>query len=248
MVVLLACGALAAGAEGDARPPAGGGASQTPTPVETSPPDPAPSHATRLAPVYRPPHRGAPPTRVGGPMRGALALPTLLALAPPHVARTIAPAPSLFWHVDGVVATSQTLRFTLLDPRETQPVVEAKLPRPPAPGTQRVRLADYDVALVPGVEYEWSVALLADPGSEKTAHLARGFVLRIDPPIRSRSAGPVHQLAERGLWYDALAAAVDALERAPARADLRRERDALLRQVGLGVAARDATRTTPREP
>jgi len=62
--------------------------------------------------VYNPPRRGSPRAKVGGGLRGATALPTLLALAPDHLAQTVSARPALFWYIDAQLTSGAQIVFT----------------------------------------------------------------------------------------------------------------------------------------
>ncbi|HMA18903.1 MAG TPA: DUF928 domain-containing protein, partial [Thermoanaerobaculia bacterium] len=96
-----------------------------------------------------------------------------------------------------------------------------------------------------------SVAVIADPDRRARDLLAAGLIERVDPPERLRErlaqarAEEVPFLcAEAGLWYDALTAISDLIERAPGDAVLLNQRAALLGQVGLSeLGGQEGTKT-----
>jgi hypothetical protein len=188
--------------------------------------------------IYVPPRRGAPRARVGGGLRGAPALPVPLALAPDHLAQTISARPSLFWHIDGVPPRGTQLVFTLIDETGIDPLAEVELPRPAGPGIQRIDLARLGIRIETGVEYQWSVALIADPGRRADDMVSFGYLRRVAAPRDlARKSTSASSYAARGFWYDALASISDAIETAPGDRGLRLQRNALLRQVQLDAAA-----------
>jgi hypothetical protein len=186
------------------------------------------------APVYRPPRRGAPRTKIGGGVRTGLALPELCVLTPDHLAETTSIDPSLFWHIDSVPADSAKLVFTLIDEVAIDPLVEVVLPALSVAGIQRIRLADHGVELDPQMEYEWSVSLVVDPEDRTHDVVSAGFIRRVEPPLEPVSTTAAY--AELGLWYDALESISDAIEASPRDAGLLAQRAALLRQAGLESA------------
>ena len=218
------------------------GEAKTPPP----PPMPAPTVAT---PVYRPPLRGAPGGRVGGGTRGTGREVFVLAvLAPDHTGLTATDQPSLYWFISS--STSTPVELTLTDPRATQPVLELRVPPPVQPGVHRLRLADHGVRLAPGVAYRWYVAVVPDSGRRSKDILAGGAIERVEPPAGLRAtvaqadqAELPSLYAEAGLWYDAIAALSERIERAPQDAALRRQRAALLAQVGLPEIGEEEART-----
>jgi hypothetical protein len=190
-------------------------------------------------PVYKPPLRGAPGGRVGGGTRG---LPrdmfVLSALAPDHSGLTTQEQPPLFWFISA--STSFPVELTITDPRAPRPLVEARLSTPVAAGVHAIRLAEHGVRLAPGVQYRWFVAVIPDQARRSRDILAGATIERVEAPepLRNRlGQAPREQLpfvyAEAGIWYDALATVTELIERAPANREHRRQRAALLAQVGL---------------
>jgi hypothetical protein len=191
----------------------------------------------RALPAYRPPRRGSPRARVGGGLRGARALPTPLALAPDHVGQTVCAQPSLFWYIDGSPGWGKQLVFTLIDEESIDPLLEVTLPAPERSGISRIRLADYQARLAPGSEYQWSVALVADPAHRARDIVSSGYIRRVAAPEQlERGHSSVDTYAELGLWYDALESISDSIDAAPADPVLRGQRNALLRQARLEAA------------
>jgi len=196
-----------------------------------------PSTAASEPPVYRPPRRGAPRAKVGGGLRGARALPEPLALAPGHLAQTASPQPALFWYIDAVPAGPVQIVFTLIDAEGVDPVVEASLDPPTRAGIHRIRLADHGVELEPGVEYEWSIAVVVDPAQRARDVVTTGYIQRVAQPASLEGAvATAARYAAAGLWYDALETISDSIREAPDDVELRRHRSGLLRQAGLGAA------------
>jgi len=205
-----------------------------------SPPSKEPS-ATASVPVYKPPLRGAPGGRVGGGTRGsgnARDVFILSALAPDHMGLTAAEQPSLYWFISS--PTSLPVEMVLEDPRRIQPVIEARLTSPVQAGVHKISLSEHGVQLTPGVAYRWSVTVIPDANRRSRDILASATVERIEPPeeVRTKLAQARKEelpffYAEAGLWYDALATISDLIDRAPQDMQLRQQRAALLRQVGL---------------
>jgi len=197
-------------------------------------------------PVYQPPKLGKPARTVGGGSRGSRdKVPALFVVAPEHVGRTSSPNPSLFWFVDRVPDSSIRVEFTLLDEDSIEPLVEAVLPTPKRAGVHRIRLSDYGVKLDPGAEYEWSVSLVLDPNERSKDIVATSWIDRIPPSdqLKSRLAAEgatASVYAEEGLWYDAIAALSDQIERDPGNVKLAEQRADLMRQVGLDEIAKGA--------
>jgi hypothetical protein len=162
----------------------------------------------------------------------------LSVLAPDHSGLTIREQPSLYWVISN--ATTLTVELTLTDPRATEPILETRVPGPIRAGLHRVRLDEFAVRLDPGVAYRWYVAVIPDAGRRSKDILAGGIIERVVPTgdlrdrlARARPEELTSIYAEAGLWYDALAVSSDLIERSPGEEDLRRQRAALLTQVGL---------------
>jgi hypothetical protein len=192
------------------------------TAAKTQPP-------TRSVPVYVPPRRGQPRARVGGGVRGSTTkTPTLLALAPDHVAHTARSQPTLLWHLDRVPAEPATLifRFNITSDEEIDPLIAVVLERPAQPGLQRIDLSSYEFSLETGREYQWSVALVTDSEHPVRDVVTLGWIERVESgETRAEHANTdAAVLAAAGLWYDA----VDVADGA--------ERAALLDQIGLASA------------
>jgi hypothetical protein len=201
-------------------------------PVESAPPG---------LPVYVPPKRGKPRARIGGGVRGVDHMwPSLFTLVPDHVGQTSSAQPSLFWYVDSLPEPDIEIVFTLMEEEGIEPLIETPLPRPAHAGIQRLDLAAFGAKLEAGRSYEWFVALVVDPEQRGRDIVTAGWIDRVEAPggLAAASGTPsVEAYAENGLWYDALAAAADAVRAAPEDPKALRTRDTLLLQVGLGAAA-----------
>ena len=189
-------------------------------------------------PVYKLPTRGAPGGRVGGGTRGDTNVFVLSALAPDHSGLTISEQPSLYWYISDL--TSLPIEFTVIDSKGVKPLLETKLPAPAKEGIQQVRLADYKIHLKPGEPYRWFIALVPDFNRRSKDILAGGAIERIAMPqdlkaklASSASAEKQFIYAEAGIWYDALKSISDLIEATPQNQELRKQRTALLTQVGL---------------
>jgi Domain of Unknown Function (DUF928) len=200
---------------------------------------PAPAQVSAGTAVYKPPLRGAPRGRIGGGTRGVgTEIIVLSVLAPDHAGLTASDQPSLYWQIS--TSTAYPVELTIMDPRRIEPVLETRLAGPIEAGLHRVRLADHGVRLDPEVAYRWYVTVVIDPDRRAKDVLAGGVIERVtpSPELRQRlAAAPKEQVAavyaSDGLWYDALTAASDLVDATPADPALRRERAALLSQVGL---------------
>ena len=168
---------------------------------------------------YVPPMRGAPSRRVGGSSRGVDdELPNIVALVPDHVGLTTMEHPTLYWYLSK--PTAVPIEITLIREARIQPLIEASAGTALAAGIHAIRLSDYGVNLVPGVEYEWSVALVLNPDERSHDIISAGAMMRVGlaPDQETRLAGIGRNVvglayAQEGIWYDAIAtlsAAIDA--------------------------------------
>jgi hypothetical protein len=238
------------GAEDPSQPEVG--AKETPQPdqkagAKANEPDLGPGHAVSASPppIYRPPMLSKPTRTVGGGSRGVGdTAPALYAIVPNHVAQSTSNQPSLFWYLDGVPPGSAKIELTLIDDEAVNPLIETTLKKPNRPGLYRIDLADYGVNLSPGKEYEWSVSIIMNPEDRSQDIMATGWIERVarseDLSARLASEGEdrsVHVFADEGLWYDALTALGDQMQRNPDDRELREVRSSLLRQVGLDTVA-----------
>jgi hypothetical protein len=195
-------------------------------------------------PVYKPPLRGSPGGRVGGGTRGASleAIVSLSVLVPDHVGITLQSQPNLYWFISK--KTAQAVEFTITEKDAVKPLLEARLKPLAKAGIQCIRLADHGVQLRPNVPYKWFVAVVTDPARRARDILSGGMIELL--PASSDLSAKLGQtpkarqpfvLAEQGIWYDALAGLSDRIDAAPKDLSLRKQRAALLEQVGLNEAA-----------
>ena len=230
---------LAALALGTPVPPAGGQEKKSTLEAEPKGSQTQPAAVAAAVPVYKPPLRGAPGGRVGGGTRGvAREVFVLSALAPNHTGLTVSDQPSLYWFISN--ATPFPVELTVIDPRGDKPLLETRISPPSQPGVQRIRFADYGIRLAPGVAYRWFVAVVADPARRSRDILAGGTIERVEPQEElkgklARATKTEHPFlyAEAGLWYDALIAISELIETAPQDPAFRKQRAALMVQVGL---------------
>jgi len=199
--------------------------------------------ASRL-PVFVPPNRGAPKSRVGGATRGKqrAGTPSLAALVPEDGGLTVEAQPVLYWYLSE--STTGRVDVTIVDEASVTPLLEATIPGPLTSGVHPIRLADHGVSLAQGVDYQWFVALVPDAGKRSDDVIAGGGIERIavPAPLRDKLAaasGPARSsvLAEAGIWYDALDATSRAIDASPHDGEARDSRAALLEQVGLTEVA-----------
>lgn len=205
------------------------------------------AQAALQPPVYVPPMRGAPASRVGGASRGTAEAVALEVLAPDHTGLTVSPQPSLYWYLSKPM--NAPVEVTVIDDQAIRPLAEIHLTAPKSSGVQSIDLSKYGAEPKPGMEYQWYVALVPDPQQRSNDILAGGTIKRIAPSLtltakleRASEQQLTYIYAKAGLWYDALAAVSEPMSENPDDATLHAERAALLKQVGLGsIAARDVS-------
>jgi hypothetical protein len=190
-------------------------------------------------PVFVPPNRGSPFTRLGGATRGTGGddLPRIEALVPEEAGWTLEEQPVLYWYLSEPTDLRIDLVLMRVDPMET--LLETTLPPSKGAGIQRIRLADHGVKLEPGVSYQWLVKLVPDPSDRSYDRVVGGGLERVTPsPELQRKLGEPsqsrpHTLAEAGIWYDAIDSLSQQIDAAPGNRTLWNQRAALLEQVGL---------------
>ena len=195
--------------------------------------------------VYKPPVRGAPPSRVSGGTRGSTptGVPVLEVLAPNDIGFTLQEQPTLYWYNSSTVPTQ--LQLTLAaDDKSINPMLEVDLAAREVPaGINSFSLAGTAVKLRSDTEYIWSVSLVLDPRQRSRDVVASGVLKRVSPPggfERKTGASPVDAAiayAGAGFWYDAVEALSAAVARSPDDRRLRELRAGLMEQVGLKEAA-----------
>jgi hypothetical protein len=195
-------------------------------------------------PVYKPPLRGSPGGRVGGGTRGAsLEAPVSLSvLVPDHVGITLQSQPHLYWFISR--KTTHPIEVTITEKDAVKPVLEARLKPLEKAGFQCIRLADHGVQLRQNIPYKWFVAVVTDPDRRSRDILSGGMIEVVSPSSdlsakldQTPKAKQPFVLAEEGIWYDALAGVSDRIDASPKDLSLRKQRAALLNQVGLNEAA-----------
>jgi hypothetical protein len=208
--------------------------------------DPGGARVATAAPVYTPPLRGAPASRVGGGTRSAGAARLAIeVIAPDHTGLTSLGQPTLYWYASEAVAAP--LEFTLIPTDAERPVVERRLPAIAGPGIQTISLASVGGNLKPGTEYEWFVSVVSDPNQRSRDLTAGGTIRRTeaDGGLRAQLANADPRTAplayaQAGYFYDAVDGLSRLIARNPGDGGLRAQRAALLEQVGLPkVAAAD---------
>ena len=198
-------------------------------------------------PLYTPPKKLTPRARVGGGLRGTDGSdPVLVALVPDHVGLTVKKAPVLNWFLSK--PTTYPLKFTLIDIGKVKPMYEGLIPTPVHAGVQSLKLKDLGLALEADVQYRWYISAIRNQDSPSQDIVAGGIIercefntclveMQVDLGCDQQS---VLRNALRGFWYDAMACLCELIDSNPSDQALRRQRAALLNQIGLsGVAEWD---------
>jgi len=192
---------------------------------------------------FRPATTGAPSVRVTGGSRGIGDTSiTLDVLAPDEIGVTTQEQPSLFWFQSK--PADAKFELTLLQDNKVKPIVQVLVERSTKAGIQRLKLSEHGAKLIPGVEYQWVVALVTDPNNRSSDLVASGVIKRVEPAAdlkekitKATPASLASVYADAGIWYDALGVLSDQIEAQPDNKSLRETRSDLLRQVGLKAAA-----------
>ena len=203
---------------------------------------------TSLAAItYKAPLRGAPATRVGGGTRSAAARTfALSALAPNETGYTTRDKPTIYWYVSE--ALQKPVELTIISNESLEaaakPALELTLQPPVAGGVHAISLEEHGLALKPGVEYQWFVAIVNDTAQRSNDIIAGGTIKRVAETDSVRSSLKSAPAASRpalyaaeGIWYDAVDELSRQIRAEPANRRLHEQRAALLEQVGLTEAA-----------
>lgn len=203
--------------------------------AQSSPQVTNPPPAASQVPVYNPPLRGAPNSRVSGGSRGPENSGLdLIVLAPENTGLTSRAQPTLYWYSSK--GLSVPLEFILNDKHSVKPLVELKVTAP-RPGIHALRL---NYTPKPEVEYEWSIAAVPDPNQRSHDTIARGTLKRVQ--LSAMLANQLNRASNRelpslyaqeGFWYDALATLSEQIDANPTDHGLQEQRTALLAQVKL---------------
>jgi hypothetical protein len=194
-------------------------------------------------PVYQPPRRGAPGGRVGGGTRGiGDELITLYVLAPNHVGLTVEEQPTLYWYLSKSI--NLPIEVTIIEDQAVYPLLEKRISLPVQQGIHPIRLKDYNIHLSPGKEYRWFLAVVPAPDRRSRDIIAGGMISRVESQealrvkLTQADRKEIPRIyAEAGIWYDAVTAISDLMDEVPNDTLLRKQRAALLKQVGLSEVA-----------
>ncbi len=197
------------------------------------------SEAPLPYPVYKPPLRGMPDSRVGGSDRGSDSrYPLITALVPRHTGATVMEQPVLYWHLSR--KCDYPIEITILDDTAVGPLWQTQMSPPIEAGIHKIRLSDGKVRLAVGKTYKWFVAIIIDSEHRSKDIVAGGDIERISlsSALQARlsdgsSQENVSTYAEAGIWYDALNTLNDMIAISPDRQHLKAEQAHLLKQVGI---------------
>lgn len=208
--------------------------------AEEAPPAQELDYVAMAEPVYTKPFGAvdldASQTYVRAPSAGI----SLYALVPAHVARTISPAPVLYWSLSALPPGGTTVLLTIASDDASQPLLEKTLPTPTSAGVQRTALADFGAQLPVGTALRWSIAVRLDPENPSKDVLASGGIERIAEPAdlaaKLAAAKPLDRAsvyAAAGIWYEALAELEGVVRTAPGQASPRKHLRAMLENAGV---------------
>ncbi|MEK8021821.1 MAG: DUF928 domain-containing protein [Candidatus Parabeggiatoa sp.] len=178
---------------------------------------------------------------------GYLPFPKLIApIVPPHTGLTATAQPSIYWYLSS--GWNGEIEFAINKIHASDPVLELTLGLPEGKdareqGFHSVNLADFDLSLEEGVEYEWFVAIVPDPLERTGDLIASGTIKYIKPDselarqLKVNDKEAYLSYLQNGIWYDGLTLLNQAIEKAPEQTNLRRQRSALMRQVKMSKVA-----------
>ncbi len=201
------------------------------------------SDDTLQMPTYNAPQNITPRARLGGSLRGSDGDdPIVAALVPDHVGITVRQHPELNWFLSK--HTTLPIRFTLIDERAIRALIEQSITPPNQAGVHVIKLGDVGFELQPNVQYRWYISIIKDKESPSRDIVTGGIIERCEfneclvlDATTTCSREAVMASAAKGFWYDAMACLCDLIDSNPADTGLRKQRAALLKQVGLHEVA-----------
>ncbi|MEM9532811.1 MAG: DUF928 domain-containing protein [Pseudomonadota bacterium] len=149
------------------------------------------------------PAADAPPVRVGGAARGGGEALALTILAPPMLADTASPRPTIYWHASRPV--ENPVEIVLIEEGGEEAIFETQLAPPLTAGRHAIALPE-SVRLTPGTIYQLSVAAVADAQARSNDVFASTLLRRRAAPtgLPEASRARIEQFAASGFWFDAL--------------------------------------------
>ena len=147
--------------------------------------------------------------------------------------------------------TALPIKFTLIDERSIRALVERFITPPNQAGVHAVNLEDLGFTLQAHIQYRWYISVIKDENSPSRDIVTGGMIERCEfsecmvlGATTTCTQEAVRTSAATGFWYDAMACLCDLITSDPGDTGLRKQRAALLKQVGLhGVAEWDLAQT-----
>ena len=169
----------------------------------------------------------------------------IIPLVPETVGLTSKTQPALFWYVSD--SWPEKMEFRLNAFKAEEPLVDTHITGPSSEGIYRIDLADYDVTLKPGVEYDWFLTIVFDENDRSADYFISGTIIYsplsddVSRHLANTSEDRLYAVyAGSGYWYDAMDHLSRQIDLRPEDASLRRYRAKLLEQVNLPkIAAYD---------
>jgi len=178
-----------------------------------------------------------------GNQAGNIPIPSFMTpLAPEQTGLTTQSQPTLYLYISG--PWPGKIEFTLNEPKAVEPVLEINIDGPDKEGIVLINLADYDINLKPGVEYEWFIAIVSDPEERSGDFLGSATIKYLKPSrklaerFQNKPANELYRCyAAEGYWYDAIENVSHKIVATSDNAAFRAHRAALIEQVNLRKAA-----------
>lgn len=158
-------------------------------------------------------------------------IPDIAPLVPEHLALSLSAQPTLYWYFSKPWAGE--VQFTLKRTDSDKPALQRTLSAPQgfSKGIQQLALHEYDVELLPGIDYEWFVSLRLPSDEQLFASGALRHVETMDGVTPGEQETDV--LAAAGLWHDALHAVQQRIRENSHNPDYQVQRKVLLQQADL---------------
>ena len=174
--------------------------------------------AQTAAPIYQSRFADAPPARVGQASRSGGANVQIVVLAPDRKGASATATPRLGWFLSA--DSTKPLEIVVQERGADVPLLEKRIESAGTGGYYTIDLAESKVQLLPGKEYEWSVALINDPARRASDQFSKGVVQYVPDSQAAPAGAPeavVSAYLSRGFWYDAIAVMLKTLEEEPGR-------------------------------
>jgi hypothetical protein len=197
------------------------------------------------------PNGGTPPGRredggVRSEDEGVVPTKLLVVAEPGKSGWTTQARPVLFWFVSD--PTDRPVNVTINSLKDKNTLLDVTLKGPEKAGVQRLDLSTLpeakQLALEPGVKYEWVVRIAASDDPDANDAVATCNVMRLDAEKIPEAVSKAEDAAERanacaknGIWFDYYAALDEVIRDAPDDVAWQDARDAALRKAGLGIVA-----------